>query len=79
VNRRTVDSYYRDIREQVFAQTLKESRHELDESYFGAKRIRGKHGRGAAGKTPALNPWGLSLKDDWQSLTVVIPNILYYT
>ena len=27
---------------------------ELDESYFGAKRIRGKTGRGAAGKTPVL-------------------------
>ena len=27
---------------------------ELDESYFGAKRIRGKRGRGAAGKTPVL-------------------------
>jgi transposase-like protein len=25
---------------------------ELDESYFGAKRVRGKRGRGAAGKTP---------------------------
>ncbi len=24
---------------------------ELDESYFGAKRVRGKQGRGAAGKT----------------------------
>ena len=27
---------------------------ELDESYFGAKRIRGKRGRGAAGKTPVF-------------------------
>ena len=27
---------------------------ECDESYFGAKRIRGKRGRGAAGKTPVL-------------------------
>ena len=26
----------------------------LDESYFGAKRIRGKRGRGAAGKTPVF-------------------------
>jgi len=25
---------------------------ECDESYFGAKRVRGKRGRGAAGKTP---------------------------
>ena len=27
---------------------------ELDESYFGTKRIRGKRGRGAAGKTPVF-------------------------
>jgi transposase-like protein len=27
---------------------------ELDESYFGARRVRGKRGRGAAGKTPVL-------------------------
>ncbi len=28
---------------------------ELDESYFGAKRVRGKRGRGAAGKTPVFH------------------------
>ena len=27
---------------------------EVDESYFGARRVRGKHGRGAAGKTPVF-------------------------
>tara|TARA_B100001059_G_C17571092_1_gene444976 strand:+ start:60 stop:731 length:672 start_codon:yes stop_codon:yes gene_type:complete len=27
---------------------------EVDESYFGAKRIRGKRGRGASGKTPVI-------------------------
>ncbi len=27
---------------------------ELDESYFGAQRVRGKRGRGAAGKTPVF-------------------------
>ena len=27
---------------------------EPDESYFGAKRVRGKRGRGAAGKTPVF-------------------------
>ena len=29
---------------------------ELDESYFGARRIRGKRGRGAAGKAPVFGP-----------------------
>ena len=27
---------------------------EVDESYFGARRVRGKRGRGASGKTPVL-------------------------
>lgn len=27
---------------------------QIDESYFGAKRIRGKRGRGAGGKTPVF-------------------------
>ena len=26
----------------------------MDKSYFGAKRVRGKKGRGAAGKTPVF-------------------------
>jgi transposase len=33
---------------------LLEGEFELDESYFGAKRVRGKRGRGAAGKTPVF-------------------------
>ena len=28
---------------------------EIDESYFGSKRVRGKRGRGAANKTPVFN------------------------
>jgi len=31
-----------------------EGEFELDESYFGARRVRGKRGRGAAGKTPVF-------------------------
>ena len=27
---------------------------EVDESYFGARRVRGKRGRGASGKTPVI-------------------------
>ncbi|MDR1959522.1 MAG: hypothetical protein LBQ54_10865 [Planctomycetaceae bacterium] len=51
VNRNTVNSYFREIRERIFQQSLKEGpletgEFELDESYFGAKR-----GCGAAGKT----------------------------
>ncbi len=34
--------------------TCLEGEFELDESYFGAQRVRGKRGRGAAGKTPVF-------------------------
>ena len=43
---------------------------ELDESYFGAKRIRGKRGRGAAGKTPVF---GL-LKRDGNVYVEIVKN-----
>ena len=43
---------------------------ELDESYFGAKRIRGKRGRGAAGKTPVF---GL-LKRDGNVYVQIVKN-----
>ena len=59
VNRKTVNSYYNYIREKILKETLKETllgcgEFEADESYFGAKRVRGKRGRGAAGKTPVF-------------------------
>ena len=73
VNRNTVNSYFRLIREQIFQQSLKESslelgEFELDESYFGAKRVRGKRGRGAAGKTPVF---GLLKREGKVFVTVV--------
>ena len=59
VNRNTINAYFYDIRVKIFRQSLIESKQELgefelDESYFGAKRVRGKRGRGAAGKTPVF-------------------------
>ena len=42
----------------------------MDESYFGAKRVRGKKGRGAAGKTPVF---GL-LKRDGRVYVEVVKN-----
>jgi transposase-like protein len=47
-----------------------EGEFELDESYFGAKRIRGKRGRGAAGKTIVF---GVLKRDDKVYLEIV-PN-----
>jgi len=59
LNRKTIDRYYNIFREKILLASIKEmevvsGEIELDESYFGAKRIRGKRGRGAAGKTPVF-------------------------
>ncbi len=55
LNRNTVNRYLTLIRQQIASYCESESPFsgdiELDESYFGAKRVRGKRGRGAFGKT----------------------------
>lgn len=55
LNRNTVNRYLRLIRQAVAEHCERESPFsgdvELDESYFGARRVRGKRGRGARGKT----------------------------
>jgi len=58
-NRKTIDRYYGIFREHILEyqhRTLMgfDGEVELDESYFGARRVRGKRGRGAAGKTPVF-------------------------
>jgi transposase-like protein len=72
-NRKTIDAYFNLFREQIleyqhqallpFAGEI-----ELDESYFGARRVRGKRGRGAAGKTPVF---GVLKRKEKVYLTVV--------
>ena len=55
LNRNTINRYLSLIRRAIALHCESESPFageiELDESYFGAKRIRGKRGRGACGKT----------------------------
>lgn len=55
LNRNTINRYLRGIRQRIAeyceAQSPFSGEVEVDESYFGAKRIRGKRGRGAFGKT----------------------------
>src|SRR5918993_2905955 len=55
LNRNTVNRYLTLIRQAVAEHCERESPFsgevELDESYFGARRVRGKRGRGARGKT----------------------------
>ena len=51
INRNTINAYYNEIREKILQHSLKEQEKELgefelDESYFGARRVRGKRGHG---------------------------------
>ncbi|MDR3233478.1 MAG: hypothetical protein LBT46_07435 [Planctomycetaceae bacterium] len=78
VNRRAVDSW--DIREQIFAQTLKEIRQELggielDKSYLwnkaGTRQARSRCGR--------FDRRLVCQKKNSQSLTVVLHKLLCYT
>jgi transposase len=75
INRNTINRYYTLFRKKIAARQLSLSDQvsgeiELDESYFGAKRVRGKRGRGAAGKTPVF---GL-LKRDGNVYVEVVKN-----
>src|SRR5512136_78527 len=59
LNRNTVNRYLLLIRKRI-AETCEQSSPfhgatEIDESYFGARRIKGKRGRGADGKTPVFS------------------------
>lgn len=74
-NKNTTDRYYGIFREKILLASLKEmevvsGEVELDESYFGAKRVRGKRGRGAAGKIPVF---GL-LKRDGKVFVSIVKN-----
>ena len=75
INRNTINAYYNRFRELILQYSLQEQKRklgefELDESYFGARRIRGKRGRGAAGKTPVF---GL-LKRNGKVFVTIVPN-----
>ncbi len=59
LNRSTVNNIYRKLRERISELFEAESPFtngevELDESYFGVRRVRGIRGRGARGKTPVF-------------------------
>ena len=55
LNRNTVNRYLKEMRKKIASYCEEESPFkgeiEVDESYFGARRVRGKRGRGAYGKT----------------------------
>jgi transposase len=74
LNRKTINKYFNFFREEIVRDSIRQTKFsgeiEVDESYFGAKRVRGKRGRGAAGKTPVF---GL-LKRDGKVFVSVVKN-----
>ena len=58
VSRRTISDIYQKLRIRIYELSQKEGMFsgevEVDESYFGARRVRGKRGRGAKGKVPVI-------------------------
>lgn len=58
LNRKTADLYFALFRDALLRHSIEQAQFsgdvEIDESYFGARRVRGKRGRGAAGKTPVF-------------------------
>ena len=74
LNRNTVNRYLKLIRSAIAQHCQRESPFsgevELDESYFGARRVRGKRGRGARGKTIVFGIY----KRNGRVYTEIIPN-----
>ena len=71
----STQSLYDGLRLRILALTLEDARPfagevEIDESYFGPRRARGKRGRGAGGKTPVI---GL-LKRGGKVFTEIVEN-----
>ena len=75
LTRKTVTTIFLKIRERIAEECERESplssgEVEVDESYFGARRVRGKRGRGAGGKTIVF---GL-LKREGRVYTEIVPD-----
>lgn len=74
LNRNTVNRYYRALRERILvaceAQRPMFGIIEVDESFFGARRVKGKRGRGAYGKTVVFGVF----ERDGQVYTEIVPD-----
>ena len=75
LSRQTINKYLTAIRLRILELSLLQSdplvgQIEVDESYFGARRVRGKRGRGAKGKTIVF---GLLKRGD-QVYTEIVPD-----
>ena len=75
LSRITINNIFDKIRQRIYEDCEQNSPLgkgciELDESYFGARRVRGKRGRGAQGKTPVFG----MLKRDGKVYTQIVNN-----
>ena len=75
LNPNTIDKIYTLIRQRIAedcerTNPLGSGEIEIDESYFGAKRVKGKRGRGAVGKTPVFG----ILKREGKVYTQIVKN-----
>ena len=75
LNRKTVDRIYSLMRARI-SEYIRESspevgEYEVDESYFGAKRVKGKRGRGAGSKTIVFGIF----KRDEMVYTEIVPDV----
>ncbi len=74
LNRNTINRIYRGLREHIFiaceAQRPMFGIVEVDESFFGARRVKGKRGRGAYGKTVVFGIF----ERDGQVYTEIVPD-----
>ncbi len=72
INRNTINAIFNLLRQRFVQVSIEQApelgEFELDESYFGARRVRGKRGRGAAGKTPVF---GMLKRDGRVHVTIV--------
>lgn len=75
LNRNTVNRYFMKFRERIAKICDRESpfpkgEFEVDESYFGPRRVKGKRGRGASKKTPVFG----ILKRGGKVYTEIVPD-----
>lgn len=79
INRNTINHWYNIFRRAIYAHQMKECKKifgevELDESYFGARRIRGYRGKLKRGRGTRKQPVFGILKRDGKVYTEIVPD-----
>ena len=79
INRNTINHWYMTFRKAIYVHQMKEfdkmiGEAEVDESYFGAKRVRGFRGKLKRGRGTKKQPVFGILKRDGRVYTEIIPN-----